>query len=455
MNRDGTGVLPDDLRSLGFELRETHISWVFLGSDEVFKVKKPVDLGFLDFSTEPRRRVACESEVELNRRLAPDVYLGISAVTRDHRGCHSFDGDGEVVDWAVRMKRLPDSQRADILLRDGRLRWEDLARLAALLADFHRGAATGPDVVGYGSVASIKSNVQENFRQTKGQLASILAEVEAEAIERQQLDFIENHANLFEARCATGRVRDGHGDLRLEHVYVDQDNDMIRILDCIEFNERFRYADVCSDVAFLAMDLAWSGQVDLSERFLAAYARAADDFDLYPLIDFYESYRAFVRGKIASIVIAHPHTTEEARERLRQDARRYFLLSLAAERRPLRPARLVAVGGVIASGKSTVADSLAAKLACPVIDSDRTRKHLLGVGLTDALHDAPFVDAYDPAITEQVYSEIGRRASAVLSTGRSVVIDASFRARADRVAMRDIARTHGASFTLVECRGSG
>jgi len=430
---------------------ETHISWVFAIGGEVLKVKKPVDFGFLDFSTLEKRRAACEAEDRLNRRLAPDVYLGVVPITRDGDGKHVVDGEGEVVDWAVRMRRLDEGHRADRRLERGGLDREAVDRIAERIAAFHAEARTDEETARFGSPELIGGNVRENFEQTRDVLTEILSRDEAEEIERWQLRFLEERAALFEARVEAGRVRDGHGDLRLEHVYLEGDGE-IRVIDCIEFNERFRYADVGADLAFLSMDLAWHGRVDLAERVLATYARETSDFDLFPLIDFYESYRAYVRGKVAVMLAADEDAAHEVRERARGQARRYFRLALAMERRSLLGPALVAIGGPIASGKSTLADHLGFAMGAPAINSDRIRKHMLGAQPTDKLYEGSWSGAYDPAFTEKVYAEVERLAKAVLSSGRPVILDASFRSRVMREDARKVARSMGVPFFFVECR---
>ena len=318
------GTLKADLLDAGLELIETHISWVFLGPTDVFKVKRPVDLGFLDFSTLAARRRACEAELRLNRRLAPEVYLGVVPITLDQGGAHAIDGVGETVDWAVHMRRLHVDRRADALLEAESLRPEDIDRLAEHIAQFHAEARCDAETSRHGTVDTIRRNVRENFEQTRDSIAEHLTPEQAREIESWQLGVLHDEPR-FSARIAAGRVRDGHGDLRLEHVYFGRDG-TIDIIDCIEFNERFRYADVCADIAFLSMDLAWHGRVDLAERFLARYARMANDYDLYSVVDFYESYRAFVRGKVAILLAADQDASALSRERAQREARRYFML---------------------------------------------------------------------------------------------------------------------------------
>ena len=429
---------------------QTHISWVFLLEHDVYKLKRPVDLGFLDFRTLEKRKLACEAEVELNRRLAPSVYRGVVPIGRTADGRAHVNGPGEVVDWAVHMRRLPDAERADTLLEAGKLSHAELDAIASRLADFHLQADRGARIAGFGSSEHIAQNVHENFAQTRNTVERFLSKREAGELENWQRNYVQDHAQLFRKRVEQLHVRDGHGDLRLEHVYLEAGG--ISILDCIEFNDRFRYADVCADVAFLSMDLEASGRVDLAEIFLARYARYSNDFDLYGLVDFYESYRAFVRAKVASFTAADETVDHPTRERAWQHARRYALLALSAKRSPVMAPVVVAVGGTIASGKSTLADRLGVELAAPVVDTDRIRKHMAGRLPLDTLAAPPFKGVYSTAASEKVYEELGRRARVVLGSGRPVIVEASFRTVAQRVKLRALAQELKVPFYFVECR---
>lgn len=447
---------PDAFPAIGprsIELIETHISWVFLTEEDAFKVKKPVELGFLDFRTLEQRRVACEAEVRLNARLAPHVYKGVVPVRRGPDGRLRIGFAGEIVDWAVHMVRLPDAWRAVDRLRKGELTGESVDGVSARLAAFHAAARCDEETSRYGAPEAVAKSVEENFRQMGSEVLRHVDQAAANEIEAFQRGFLRERSELLAARVASRRVRDGHGDLRLEHVYLD-DRGGITIIDCIEFNDRFRYGDVCADVAFLAMDLAYEGRVDLAERLVARYARDADDFDLYPVLDFYESYRAVVRAKVSMMLAADESAGAEVRARADAAARRFLVLASAAPRRPLIPPMVVAVAGVIASGKSTVADAMGAAMGAPVVDADRTRKHLAGVAHATSIHDKAWSGAYELAFTHVVYAEVRRRADVVLASGRPVVIDASFRSAAERRAVEQLARDHAVPFLLVECRAS-
>ncbi len=430
---------------------QTHISWVFLLENAVYKLKRPVDLGFLDFRTLEKRRLACEAEVELNRRLAPSVYHGVVPIGRTADGTFKVNGPGEVVDWAVHMRRLPDAERADTLLKQGSLTLEQLDAIASRLAEFHAHAEHSRRIANFGAPEHVAQNVSENFSQTRSSLERFMSQRDAAELENWQRNYVQDHAALFRQRVEQDRVRDGHGDLRLEHVYVEASGG-ITVLDCIEFNDRFRYADVCADVAFLSMDLEALGRVDLAEVFLARYARYANDFDLYGLVDFYESYRAFVRAKVAAFTASDEACDYPTRERAWQQARHYALLALSAKRPPVLSPVVIAIGGTIASGKSTLADRLGLELAAPIVDTDRIRKHLAGRLPLDAVSAAPFRGIYSVEASAQVHAELCRRARVVLGSGRPVIVEASFRTADQRAKVRALAQERGVPFFFVECR---
>lgn len=451
-----TEALGESLQQAGFRLIETHISRVYIRGDDVFKIKRPVDLGFLDFSTLEARERACAAEVALNRRLAPDVYLGVEAVVRAADGGFSFVPQGGLVgrhveEWAVHMRRLPDEERADVRLARGELQASDIARMAALLARFHREAACDARTAEFGRPEVIVGNVEENFAQVAPTLAEYLAESEREALTEYQRDFLRTERSRFEQRLTEQRVRDGHGDLRLEHLYRTPSHDYVAI-DCIEFNERFRYGDVCADLAFLSMDLRYHGRADLAELLIADYARESADYGLYGLVDFYESYRAVVRAKVSAILAHDSSVAEATRERAQHEARRYYMLAIAEGRRPLRPARLIVTFGLIASGKSTLATALGRRLGAAVLSADWTRKELLGVAPTEAHHDPAFSGAYEGEISERVYDTLLARAEQILRSGRTVILDASFRARAHRARVSTLAGSLPVEATFFECR---
>ncbi|HVT06172.1 MAG TPA: AAA family ATPase [Polyangia bacterium] len=425
-------------------LRTTHASWVFLTETDVFKVKRPVDLGFLDYRTLADRRRACLEEVRLNARLAPDVYLGVVPVFRGPGG-HTLAGGGHVVEWAVHMRRLSDEASAAAMLARGALDAGALESVATLLAEFLRAARPAP---GFGTPASLAKNVRENLDQTRRFAGNLIARAAFEEAAAFQRESLARHEGRFLQRIADERIREGHGDVRLEHIYfLSSPAARPVIIDAIEFNERFRCGDVAAEITFPAMELEAAGRPDLASGLVARFAEAADDYGLYGVLDFYVSYRAWVRGKVAAFVAVDAATDPQTRAAKEAEARRCFELARAGSA-PAGPPFLIAVGGVIGSGKSTLAQALGRALAAPVVSSDRTRKALAGLAPT-AAGDRRL---YTPDARDAVYDEILRRAGAVLSSGRGVVVDATFATRAWRARAAGAAAAAGARFLLIEAR---
>lgn len=424
------------------ELVTTHISWVFLAGDHVWKVKRPVALGFLDFSTAEQRRFFCDEELRLNRRLAPEVYEAVVPVRRGRDG-HTFLGTGPVVDHAVRMRRLPAARSACGLLSAGRLTTAQLARLAARLARFYPEVADALE-----AARQLPRTVEENIEQLRGLGPGLLDADRLERVAARQRRDLAAHAALLDTRRAAGKAKEGHGDLRLEHVYFLGEDDAPVVIDCVEFNRALRCGDVALDVCFLAMELEAAGRADLAAYFLHRFARETNDYDFYPLVDFFVAYRALVRAKIAGLIATDARTPANKAQRKRDEARR--LLALAERRgegHPRDRAALIAVGGVVAAGKSTLAEELALRLEAPAISSDLTRKGLAGVPATGP---GEATALYTEAWNRRTYDELLRRADCVLRSGRAVIVDATFRTSALRAQARALAVARGVPFRFVE-----
>jgi aminoglycoside phosphotransferase family enzyme/predicted kinase len=439
-----TGAAPRLDVGTPVELRATHASWVYLGRDDVWKLKRPVDLGFLDFRTVESRRRCCEEEVRLNRRLAANVYLGVEPVQRGAHGL-TIGGAGPVVDWAVHMRRLEDDASAAALLASGRLDDEHLARLARRLATFH---AAMPETPAAGDVAAVRANVEENFAQTRRFVGDLLERATFEGARAFQMGWLAAHGERLRGRVAERRVREGHGDLRLEHVYFlsDEPDAAPVVIDCLEFSERLRSGDVAADAAFLAMELDAAGRRDLADGFLARFAEVSDDFGMYGVIDFYLSYRAWVRGKVAALVAEDPAAPPATRAAKRREAQERFALALTYAHRAAANPFAVAVAGLPGSGKSTVAAALGRALAMPVVSSDLTRKTVAGL----APNERGPAGMYSDASRDRTYGEVLGRAARVLEAGRGVILDATFSKRAWRARAAALARQLGAKFVLVE-----
>jgi len=307
----------------GIELLQTQMSFVFLTDDYVYKVKKSVNLGYLDYTTLDRRHFYCQREIELNRRLCPDAYLGVVPISRD-KGNISIEGRGEVIEYAVKIRRLPQQAMMDVLLTNNQVSSQMITNLAQRLVEFHQQAETDANISAYANLNAITQNAEENFSQTVEYIGRTISQAKYRQIKDYTTSFIDKNASLFWRRITGGRIRDCHGDLHAAHICFTTD---ICIYDCIEFNDRFRYCDVASEIAFLAMDLDRYGRADLSRSFVNAYVAGSQDKELMELLNFYKCYRACVRGKVESFKLDDPYIPEEEKARVLAIARSYFDLA--------------------------------------------------------------------------------------------------------------------------------
>jgi aminoglycoside phosphotransferase family enzyme len=305
------------------ELVQTQMSFLFLTGDYVYKVKKPVDLGYLDYTTLEKRRFFCQQEIELNRRLCPDIYLEVVPLVSS-QGQIRLGGEGEIIEYAVKMRQLPRERMMDKLLPQDLVTEEMVMRVAEKLAAFHEKARTSPEISSYGKLDAIMINTEENFTQTEKYIGTSMSPQKYNRIKAYTDNFIESNKSLFHDRVKNGRIRDCHGDLHAAHVCFSNG---IYIYDCVEFNDRFRYSDVASEVAFLAMDLDRFQRADLSQTFTKAYIRLSHDRELLQLLSFYKCYRAYVRGKVASFMLDDPYVSQEEKTSVLATARMYFELA--------------------------------------------------------------------------------------------------------------------------------
>jgi aminoglycoside phosphotransferase family enzyme len=306
----------------GIELAQTHISYVFLTKNFVYKVKKAVNLGFLDFTTLEKRRFFCEKELELNRRLCGDMYLEVVPINKSN--VIKIKGEGEPVEYAVKMKRMPQEKMMSKLLEKNEVDFGLIDRMAKAISEFHLKAETNKRISEFGSLEVIEANWKENFDQTEDYTGKTIPAEEFKLILDRVEDFIKKNTALFEKRIAEDRVRDCHGDIHSGNIFV---TDKIYIFDAIEFNERFRYSDVAADVAFLAMDLDFRGQTDLSDFFVEKYIEYSGDQELTKLLPFYKCYRAYVRGKVVGFKLKDPNVRSKEKDMAMQEARAYFKLA--------------------------------------------------------------------------------------------------------------------------------
>lgn len=421
---------------------QTHISWVFIASPLVFKVKKPVNLGFLDFSTLEKRRYFCQREIELNRRLCPEIYLDAIPIYETKSG-FSFKSPGEIVEYAVKMKELPHGWFLNELLEKNLVGQNEINRVISKLHRFYQAETPTREIEQWGVPEKLKISTGENFAQVEPFVGKTISSAALEAIRHYTNRFYTANDNPFRERIEHCRILDCHGDLRLDHVHLTPET--TTIFDCIEFNDRFRFIDIANDLAFLAMDFDFQGRSDLGNLFLRNAARELGDAEMPKMVNFYKCYRAFVRGKVESIQRTESETTDPKEYEKR--AARYFRLAL--EYAIARSEALVlVVMGRIGTGKSTIAKRLASELNWRVISSDETRKTLAGVPLTQRTPPELRNKIYSKRVTRQTYKKLvedgftaigcslGRR-SRPQGAHSGVILDATFSTRALRVFLRD------------------
>lgn len=327
----------------------------------------------------------------------------------------------------------------------------ELERIARALVAAHAAAPADAEVARFGAPEVLAERVRDELGSAHRALLDHLDADEAAELEQAQLRFVRDSAELLEARARAGRVREGHGALALARVYLGEGQGATFTGALVEEPE-LRCADVCADVASLAADLVARERVDLAERFVALYASESHDFELYRLLDFYEAHRALLLGRICARWAADPDAGVELRERSAREARRQLRAAVATRRRPLLPPALVAMGGLVASGKSTLARRVAGQMGAPVVVADRTRAFVASALEASPLHEVRWAEGLAQGFTDRVYAEVLRRARAVLESGRAVVVDGCFRSRAQREAARRAAQSAGVLFFFVECR---
>ena len=426
---------------------QTHISVIFIAGEMVYKVKKPLNLGFLDFTTLEKRRHYCNQEVKLNSRFSENIYLRVVSICEDDSGVN-LQGRGLEIDAAVLMRRIPEDRIMISLLEKDQVTPEILDKLADRLAYFHSQADTGPEITSFGSTEVIYQNLKENFEQTLPYLNRTIDPTTHKAIATLAYDFLRTHESLINQRMRQGFVRDCHGDLHLDHVVILNG---IILYDCIEFNDRFRYGDTAADLGFLLMDLDFRGYPAFAKRIAQRYAESSTDWQILKLLGFYKAYRAFVRGKVMSFTLDEPEIDPVEKASSVEAARNYFDLSLACLL-PSPPPVLVITSGMMGTGKSYLAARLGKRLGVEPLRSDMVRKQIQGMHPLKHQLDNYGAGIYTPTLTELTYTALLEKARQALEDGESVIIDASFMRFRHRMQARETARRENARFRIIECK---
>ncbi len=425
------------------ELIETHISWVFLAGDFAYKVKKPVNFGFLDYSSLEKRRHFCAEELRLNRRFAPQLYLDLVAIGGPADNLR-LNGQPPL-EYAVKMKRFAQQDQLDRLLAAGQLRSQQMEAFAAYIAGLHQSAPVASPRQAYGSPLSISTPVEENFAQIRPLLSSEDTQ-QLESLARWSQAEAEKLHDLFCQRKAAGFVRECHGDLHLANMaWVD---DQPILFDGIEFNENLRWIDICSDIAFLVMDLDDRGQAKLGRRFLNGYLQETGDYQGLQLLRFYQVYRAMVRAKVTRLRLSQPSLSQTDRVQDRQLYQSY--LDLASNYTGSRGKALLITHGLSGSGKTTFVRELASIYGAIHIQSDLERKRLHGLA-ADADSGSP-IDAgiYSAEASGKTYQCLHDLAAGILEASYTVIVDATFLQNQQRNQFQQLAEKACLPFLILD-----
>ncbi|TBW49672.1 hypothetical protein EZI54_19315 [Marinobacter halodurans] len=430
-----------------FKVLETHISWVILTGPYAYKIKKPMDFGFLDFSSLDRRRHFCEEEIRLNRRLAPDLYEAVVPITGSADD-PALGGDGEPFEYAIRMRQFDQANLLDAIQEKGNLTSDAMKDLARQVAEFHRELPRVPDDKPLGTPEAVYAAMQENFDQVRPLLddPELLKQVdELEAWTRTTFNRLEDR---IAQRRADGYVRECHGDLHLSNITFYEGE--VTVFDCIEFNEPFRWIDVINDIAFLLMDLESRGENRLAMDVLNTYLEYSGDFDALPLLPLYKAYRAMVRAKIALLTRGNDGLSEAQKAGLLDTFRTYAQLadSYGACPNPY----LLATTGLSGSGKTVVSGALARELGLVRLRSDVERKRLHGLDPLARSGSGVGTDIYSAESTRKTYDRLAALAHELLLSGCPVIVDAACLKHAERARFNELAAELGMPFALIDCQ---
>ena len=421
------------------ELKETHISWVYLTKRLAYKRKKPVRFDFLDFSTPERRKQFCEQELQLNRRLSPEIYLSVLPICRSPKGNLNLTGDGEPVDWLVKMKRLDEDETLENIIRRGTVSEVRMKALAQTLSSFY--AAQAPAVL---LTHDYRKAVSEHIQANRYELQRILPQL-SDVISyscASQWRFLHLMGEIFDERVCDGRVVDGHGDLRPEHVYFKANKPLI--IDCIEFDAEYRRNDILDELAFLAMECDRLDAASIGEVILDTYVTTNRDFADRRLVAFFKSYRACVRAKIAAL--RSEQLDPQPKQMALGEAATYLQLA-ARYCAELGPPLIVMVGGLMGSGKSTLADHLVGPLAGSLLQTDALRQEIYGQNGRAGYGEGK----YAPAARQAVYTQMLQQIPELLGHTPTVVLDGTFASRAVRDQVQQVANQLGAALLPVRC----
>jgi uncharacterized protein len=428
--------------TMPIELMQTHASTVLLTGEFVYKLKKPVNFGFLDYSTLAKRQHFCQEELRLNQRGAKELYIEVVSIAKqDDR--YQLGDNGEIVDYAVKMVQFPQANLLSNMFESGRLAPEDLEEMGRVVAEFHSRARTDEYISSFGQIERIKASIDNNYRQTEKYIDRAQTQQQYTETKAYTDRFLSEHERLFVDRIAGGFIRECHGDLHLRNIC--RWHNRILLFDCIEFNEPFRFVDTMYDVAFVVMDLEARGGKDLANRFLNTYAEQTGDWVGLQVLPMYLSRQAYVRAKVTSFLLDDAHISSQDRTTAAQTAGDYY--RQAWEYTRSHQGRIMMMAGLSGAGKSTLGKQIAREVNGVHLRSDAVRKHLGGIPLL-AKGDGSL---YTPAMTAQTYQQMLELAGKLTARGFTVILDAKYDRQSLRAAVVDLATTGEIPLQIVYC----
>ncbi|MBE9126190.1 MULTISPECIES: AAA family ATPase [unclassified Coleofasciculus] len=424
------------------ELMQTHVSYVFLTGDYAYKVKKPVNFGFLDFSTLERRQHFCQEELRLNQPYAPEIYLEVLPITQTDSKL-VLAGEGEPVEYALKMSQFPQDTLLVNLFEQSQLTEAHMEELGRVVAQFHAQAPSNDYIRSFGTVDKVREALDENYKQTNKYIGSVQTQQQYEETQEFSDRFFKQRQELLSARREKGAIRECHGDLHLRNICLWHDK--IQLFDRIEFNEPFRFVDVMYDVAFAVMDLDARGCKNLGNAFLNTYVEQTGDWEGLQVLPLYLSRQAYVRAKVTSFLLDDPEVPEDAKQEAAATAADYY--RLAWEYTKTNQGRLMIMSGLSGSGKSTVARRLARHLGAIHLRSDAVRKHLAGISLDQQGGD----EIYTPEMNQRTYDRLLELGIMLASQGFAVILDAKYDRQALRKEAIAQAQAHQLPLQILHC----
>ncbi|MBC8382603.1 MAG: AAA family ATPase [Candidatus Cloacimonetes bacterium] len=434
---------------------ETHISWVVLTGTFAYKIKKPVNFGFLDFSTLAKRKYFCDEELRLNRRLAPNIYVDVVPIFNTLGGLRIGDQEGEIVDYAVKMIQFDQERLMSNLLKNNFIRNQDITNIVKILTTFYGSLSSNSEIQKFGDISTITTNTEENFDQTENVIGKTISKETFDHIKEITRNFIKARGSLFLKRMKEGHIKDCHGDLHSGNIVIDKDG-YITIFDCIEFNERFRYSDVAADIGFLAMDLDHQNFPSYSAYLIHEYMRRSNDLSLLEVLNFYKCYRAYVRGKVIGFMLSSD-LDKKTENKIITKANKYFKLSsyyadlfsctLDINRKPI----LFLMHGLAGTGKSTIAHKISTDYNAIEIGTDVVRKKMAGINKYQHQYDEYGKGLYSSEKTDDTYREVMNEAETFLKEGKNCILNGTFLQKEHQDWARNLAQKYNAKMIIIHC----